>query len=538
MNNPFYYTPSPECGKAAKELADWISGRPSPFCSHPVPADFRAEVDKGKMFGVLVVEGGSRKSQTYLAAYSGQVCGRSDWPEFVPAVFDYLQPDGYFKRHEAEITAINALIRNSLPLPSSAVTDNGKHTKDERPAIHKGKLEGESDEHYIRRRQFENAELHRWKLRERKRLAGAEEESQQRGEKVEALKALRRQKSDGLQRWLFRHFIMMNGRGETADLLEIWPRHNPIRNQHPPLGGLEGLLPPAGAGECCEPKLLQYAFVHGMKPVSMAMFWWGESPRQEVRRHLQFYPACNSKCKPILKWMLQGIDVAPNPLESKEKDAELAAKLKTIYEDGDICVVVKPAGLLAVPGKSGRESVLGIMRRRYPDTTSPLVAHRLDMDTSGLMVVAKTVKAYHDLQRQFAAHVIRKRYVAVLSNSVPKSLCGRSGVISLPLRPDIDDRPRQLVDFAHGRTAVTRYEIVGERRVLLWPQTGRTHQLRVHCAHRQGLDNPIVGDPLYGCRGDMRLGQSSGRMLLHAETISFRHPVSGKTMTFTSKAPF
>ncbi len=540
MNNPFYYTPSPECRKAARELADWLSGKSSPFCPHPVSAEFKAEVDKGKMFGVLIVDGSNHKSQTsnltsqtYLAAYSGQVCGRSDWPEFVPAVFDYLQSDGYFKRHEAEITAIN----KSLALgPSPTEKGGSKHlwlNMNEKPAIHKGKFEGESDEDYIRRRQFENAELHRWKIRERKRLAEAEEERRKKERKVEALKTLRRQKSDDLQRWLFRHFIMMNGRGDTKDLLGIFLSQSSNFNSQS-----SSSLPPAGAGECCATKLLQYAFTHGMKPVSMAMFWWGESPRQEVRHHLQFYPACNSKCKPILRWMLQGIDVDPNPLESQERDAELAAKLKTIYEDDDICVVVKPAGLLAVPGKSGRECVLGIMRRRYPASSSPLVVHRLDMDTSGLMVIAKTVEAYHDLQRQFATHEIRKRYVAMLSNSFPKSLWGQSGAISLPLRPDIDDRPRQLVDFVHGRTAVTRYEIVGEKRVLLWPQTGRTHQLRVHCAHRQGLGNPIYGDPLYGIRKDVLAGQSSGRMLLHAEAISFRHPTSGKTMTFTSKAPF
>lgn len=535
MNNPFFYEPSAECVEAAKTVADWLNGRQSPFCDHPVDTAFRAEVDKGKMFGVLIVEPVDDSAATisddpkpqisilnpktgkpliYIAAYSGQVCGRADWPEFVPAVFDYLQPDGYFKRHEAEITEINKEISDSAfhdATPAATASTP-------RPATHKGRLDGESDEEYIRRRQFENAELHRWKLRERERQAKADAIRRQEEGKINKLKTLRRQKSDDLQRWLFRHFRMIDGRGETSDLLHIFG----------------DAIPPSGSGECCEPKLLQYAFTHGLKPIAMAMFWWGESPKAEVRHHLHFYPACNSKCKPILRWMLQGIAVDPNPLESKEQDAALEARLKILYEDDAVCVVSKPAGLLAVPGKSGRESVKSIMLRRlaakgdHTGAESPLIVHRLDMDTSGLMVIAKTMEAYHDLQRQFACHGIKKRYVAVLE----KDMTGASeGVISLPLRPDLDDRPRQVVDFDNGREAVTLYKMVDKRRVLLWPQTGRTHQLRLHCAHRLGLGNPIMGDRLYG-------NGQAGRLLLHAEELTFTHPVTGRSMTFTDKAPF
>jgi tRNA pseudouridine32 synthase/23S rRNA pseudouridine746 synthase len=285
----------------------------------------------------------------------------------------------------------------------------------------------------------------------------------------------------------------------------------------------------------------------------MAMFWWGESPKTEVRHHLQCYPACNGKCKPILWWMLQGLDVAPNPLDDASRDAALAARLRTLYDDADICVVSKPAGLLAVPGKSGRESVLSLMRRRFPDAPSPLIVHRLDMDTSGLMVIAKTMAAYHDLQRQFAAHTIQKRYVAIVEGQPKRD----EGVISLPLRPDLDDRPRQVVDPIHGRPALTIYHVVarfddGRSRLWLYPHTGRTHQLRVHCAHADGLGCPIVGDALYGSgrliQGDVRCGSGrliqgdvrcgSGRLCLHAEQLTFRHPTTGRTMTFTDKPPF
>lgn len=512
MNNPFYYTPSPECRAAADELTAWLSGKPSAFCNHPVDPAFRAEIARGKMFGVLVVEGGETTLTRgtrfhYLAGYSGQICGRSDWPEFVPAVFDYLQPNGYFKQHEAEITQLNRAIDEA----TASLSADKRPFSDPQPPIPytKGRLEGEREEEYIRRRQFENAERHRWKLKQRK----IEAERKEAENHITVLKTLRRQKSDALQRWLFHHFLMLNGRGERKDLIAI----------------REGAIPPAGSGECCEPKLLQYAFQHGLRPVSMAMFWWGESPRGEIRHHLQFYPACNGKCKPILRWMLQGIDVEANPLERKEDDGRLAAQLKILYEDDDICVVSKPAGMLSVPGKSGRASVLSVMRQRYPDSDSPLIVHRLDMATSGLMVIAKTLVAYHHLQQQFANHEISKRYVAVLSKPLAKEV-PQEGTISLPLRPDLDDRPRQVVDDKYGREAVTIYNKVSDDRLWLWPKTGRTHQLRVHCAHELGLNDPIKGDMLYGTACD--------RLYLHAEKLCFRHPTNGRTMSFTAKAPF
>lgn len=533
LNNPFCYEPSPVCLKAVKELKNWLYGKTSPFSQHHISSDFKAEIDKGKMFGVLVcsypktsdgIEELSICSPSerdreslhliYLAAYSGQICGQSDWEGFVPAIFDYLQPDGYFKRHEAEITKINHQLNEIAT--TNADNQQTDAANDPRPQCDKSRHEGETDEEYIKRRQFENAELHRWKLRERARKSAIEAVHRQKQEEITRLKTIRRQKSDALQRWLFSHFILKNGKGEKRSLATA-----------------SLSLPPAGTGECCEPKLLQYAFQHGLTPVSMAMFWWGESPKNEVRHHLQFYPACNSKCKLILGWMLQGVDVEPNPLESKEHDAKLAAQLKVIYEDDDICVINKPAGLMSVPGSNGRISVQAIMHKRYPDTDSPLIVHRLDMDTSGLMVIAKTMTAYHNLQNQFANHEIRKRYTAVLSEPHIPSPSGRARErhhLSLPLRPDLNDRPRQVVDFENGKEAITEYQFVSDNRVWLWPLTGRTHQLRVHCAHKLGLNNPIKGDRLYGKMAD--------RLYLHAEEITFRHPTKGLTMTFTAKAPF
>lgn len=509
LNNPFYYEPDDLCRQAAREVVAWLEGQAGQtFCATPPSPEFMRELGQGKMLGVLVVRRpadaphADGMETAYLAGYSGQICGRADWPGFVPAVYDYLQPDGYFRQEEERIVALNRQIdrlHQEEPQPDATA-------EEPRPEVHRGRSEGESEHQYVARRQHENAELHRWKLRQRARTEAHEAVRQEHQARITALKTLRRQKSDGLQRWLFSRFVMHNGRGEHLDLLGIFG---------------PGAVPPAGTGECCEPRLLQYALEHGLRPVSMAMFWWGSSPRQEVRHHLHFYPACNRKCRPLLSWMLRGLDVAPHALHRQEHH-----ELRTVYEDAHIMVVDKPSGMLSVPGKSRRESVMSLVRERHPEATGPLIVHRLDMATSGLMVVALTPEAYHGLQRQFAAHTIRKRYIALLTREPSPA----RGTVSLPLRPDLDDRPRQVVDEQHGRPALTHYEQIDGCRVALYPHTGRTHQLRLHCAHRRGLDNPIVGDELYGTRAE--------RLCLHAETLTFCHPVTGRELTFTSPPPF
>lgn len=533
FNNPFYYTPDALCRAAMAEVAAYLEGDASQrFLPSPVSPEFQSEISRGKMLGVLVVRPSRLPRLFYLAAYSGQVAGRSDWPGFVPAVFDYLQPDGYFKREEAEIVKINREIA-TLPRP---LRWEGSAELSVRPVACKGRREGETEPDYIRRRQHENAELHRWKLQERAARDTFEAAQQERRDRITALKTLRRKKSDALQTWLFRQFVMRNARGESKDLVEISsldslsPNPSPTGEGNVPQGVLrfpspmgEGLGErlPSGSGECCEPKLLQYAFAHGLRPVSMAMFWWGESPKEEVRHHLQCYPACNGKCKPILRWMLQGMEVEPNALEQESRH-----ELEWVYDDDDICVVCKPAGMLSAPGKSGRESVMSVVRARCPEAEGPLIVHRLDMATSGLMVVAKSLEMYKVLQGQFLRREVSKRYVAVLSRDVAEA----EGDIGLPLRPDLDDRPRQVVDEVWGKPAQTHYERLSARRVALYPHTGRTHQLRVHCAHGRGLDNPIVGDELYGQKAD--------RLYLHAEWLAFCHPRTGRRMEFEAKAPF
>ena len=519
---PFCYEPHPLCLLAASEVQQYIANIDC----------WKEEIAKGKMFGVLVVERDGCLG--YLAAYSGQLGGRNNWGFFVPAIYDMLQPDGYFKTEERKISAINdevkaleqdeqmiqllqdlKLIKVNAGLTIGQYKQDMEDAKKRRDDIRqKETLSAEKETELIKESQFMKAKLKRIKKRfkeEEDRITICLKDKE---EKLNRLKQKRKQLSDDLQQWLFKQFRVLNGLGEESNLLDIF-------------SNTVGHIPPAGAGECCAPKLLQYAYKHHFHPVCMAEFWWGASPKTEIRHHLHYYPACRGKCKPILEFMLKGLSVEDNPLDIYKEH-----QIETIYEDESLVVICKPEGLLSVPGKGDLPSVLSEMRKRYPQADGPMIVHRLDMDTSGLLVVAKTMKAYLNLQQQFCNHTIKKRYVALLTHR-PNNL--ESGTIDLPLSPDPLDRPRQIVNKIEGKAAITKYHIRktfrnGMTLVDLYPQTGRTHQLRVHCAHHLGLDSPIVGDRLYGQSGD--------RLFLHAEQIEFTHPITGKQMTFTRLANF
>ena len=567
---PFCYDVDPLAEAASLELQRYIAD-----------ADLMStEKGCGKMFGVLVVEYEDEEGalqRGFLAAYSGLLGGRNDWPYFVPPVFDAQQPDGHFKRTEREISAINreiAAIEHDAEYLQSveqheqtkkrlqaevdafkAEVDAAKVRRDARRKSGESLSEEEQAE-MIRESQFMKAELRR----RRKAMEQANSTLHiPHSTFLKSLQRKRKQMSDELQRWLFSAYRMLNAKGEERDLIDIFREYTHA-------------MPPAGAGDCCAPKLLQYAYLHHLRPVCMAEFWWGESPASEIRHHLQYYPACRSKCLPILTHMLKGLDVAPNPLAQQRHTAEP----RVLYADEYIMVVDKPAGMLSVPGKA--ESVrsefsdsANISVEEYFANNSKLktqnskflkAAHRLDMDTSGLLVLARTEQAYVELQRQFASRETVKRYEAVLSgvptqNSKLKTQnsstqpSGCLEAISLPLIADINDRPRQRVDMEHGKPALTLYNIVevravdantavayttkkvDKRRTLvhLYPKTGRTHQLRVHCAHPLGLACPILGDPLYGI-------ERADRMYLHAAELTFRHPVTGETMHFLSPSGF
>ena len=510
FNNPFDYVPHPVCEAAVADLL-------------PRVEELMRGNPEGKMFGVLVVRNEENARLYYLAAFSGQLCDKSVLPGFVPPVFDFLDPDGYFKVHEAEITAINQKISalqsdsryfeykesyQQIQADAEVAIAEAKRkmqeAKEKRDAERSKKtLTAEEEAEFVKESQFLKAELRREKKRWAEKLAAAKAEVVDFEKRIDELANRRKTMSEALQNWLFEHFVMVNYAGERRNLLDIF--RDTVQQ-----------LPPAGTGECCEPKLLQYAYIHHLKPVQIAMFWWGKSPDNEIRHHLHYYPACSGKCKPVLTYML------PPEVLAATQHRDLSEQLEIVYEDADLWVVNKPSGMLSVPGRSHRESVISLLQEHCKDGETPLVVHRLDMDTSGLLVVAKHKTAHYRLQKQFRDRQIQKIYMAVLDGEpLPIGVKGR---IELPLSPDLMHRPFQKVDKEHGKPAVTEYLVVDEHVVELHPLTGRTHQLRVHSAHAEGLNRPIKGDNLYGRRSD--------RLYLHAARIVFVHPMRGEEMVF------
>ena len=525
FNNPFYYSPHPLCLMAADEVRAFLSGDDA----------LLAETGKGKMFGVLVVQTPSGETG-YLMAFSGLLFGRNIYDGFVPPVYDMQSPQGYFKQEEARISSINRTvkdleesadfksavealrdIKNEAERALSETTMLFKANKEERRKKREsGMLSADDEALLTKQSQFEKAELKRarrnWETRIEEKAAVVTSFN----ERIKALGAERRNRSLALQRWLFEQFVVLNANGEGKSLLEIFEEKL-------------SALPPAGAGECAAPKLMQYAYRNSLKPLALAEFWVGESPVGEVRRDGCFYGACKSKCEPILGYMLQGLDVEESALE---KGGDISS-IKIVYEDESLLVVNKPSGVLSVPGIVGGTSVQQWLREKYSDNTL-LVVHRLDMATSGLLVVAKSMQVYKMMQQLFAERKVEKHYMALL-DGVPQNVKGR---IELPLAPDYMNRPRQKVDYENGKSAVTCYSIIdvvkynGKKCALVRfePLTGRTHQLRMHAASKEGLDCPIVGDALYG--------KVDKRLMLHAEFLKFRHPLSGETIVVTSKVNF
>ena len=518
---PFCYEPHGLALMAVEQVQRYVASR----------ADWADELASGKMLGVLVVSD-SEGRLGYLAAFSGNLAGSVHHDFFVPPVYDLLDPQGEFKQGEAQITAINHEVERLEHAPEllslhrreaevkqkmcdeingfKSLMQQHKRQRDERRAH--ANLAPEEQEALLNQSRFEKAELKRLRQRFEAELQQVTDEIDLHRQQINTLKARRKAMSEALQERIFRLFVVSNARGEHRDLVEVFK----------PLG----TLPPSGAGECCAPRLLNYAFNNDLHPVCMAEFWWGASPVGEVRHHGHFYPACRSKCKPILEFMLQGLDVEDNLLGVALDDSAL----DIVYDDRWLTVVNKPSGMLTVPGKLLEDSLLTRYQDAHPEATGPIVVHRLDQETSGLVVFAKDKDTHKALQKQFEAHTIKKRYIALLDGLVPQD----EGIIDLPLRPDVDDRPRQCVDYELGKRAVTRYRVLerknGLSRVAFDPFTGRTHQLRVHASHIKGLNCPIVGDRLYGKAGN--------RLMLHAQSITFIHPATGEKMTLECTPEF
>ena len=518
---PFHYTPHPLCVAAAAEVGRYLEAK----------GEWQAELQKGKMFGVLIVRTGEGKVG-YLAAFSGILAGKNQHAYFVPPVYDVQDPDGFFRIEEERISEINNRIEelqadvrykdckqrlaDEMVLAGQVldeIRERMKAAKEKRDRL-RSAVTLVDPEQLIRESQFQKAELKRQKQYWKDHLASMQAEIEVYETEIERLKEERKTRSATLQQWLFKQFRMLNARGEERDLCDLFT--DTVQK-----------TPPAGAGECAAPKLLQYAYRNGWQPLAMAEFWWGDSPKNEIRRHGYYYPACKGKCGPILKHMLQGLHVEENPLEA---DVHRDTELEIVYEDEWLSVVNKPAGMLSVPGKSDVDSVYGRVRRMYPEATGPMIVHRLDMATSGLILIAKTKKVHQNLQAQFKNRTVCKRYVAWLDGIVRE----KEGRIELPLRPDPEDRPRQVVDAVHGKPAVTDYTVLhyhlGRTFISFIPKTGRTHQLRVHSAHLLGLNAPIVGDELYG--------KKANRLYLHAEYLGFVHPVSGGYVEIEKESGF
>ncbi len=520
---PFHYTPHPLCVMAADEVQVYLQHQ----------AQWQDELQQGKMFGVLIVQT-TEGEIGYLAAFSGILAGKNIHPYFVPPIYDLLQPDGFFKKEEEHISAINHRIRELEEDTSyqecrqaleeetarcsrllSQAKAKLKAAKELRDCRRQTEQLSESEQAaMIRESQFQKAELKRLERNLKDHLSSLQKETDTYVSQIEALKNERKSRSATLQQQLFKQFRLLNARGEVKDLCSIF-----AHTVHK--------IPPAGAGECAAPKLLQYAYSHHYRPVAMAEFWWGNSPKAEIRHHGHYYPACKGKCEPILGHMLQGLEIEENPLL---EDNHRTTVLDIIYEDDYLLIVNKPAGMLSVPGKETADSVYSRIRHLYPDATGPLVVHRLDMATSGLLLIAKTKEVHQNLQAQFSNRSIKKRYTALLEGIVSDE----EGTIVLPLCLNPLDRPRQIVDKEHGKPAITRYRVLARTEsqtlVAFYPLTGRTHQLRVHSAHSLGLHCPIKGDELYGSKAD--------RLYLHAESLEFTHPVSKEKVTIEVKTDF
>jgi tRNA pseudouridine32 synthase/23S rRNA pseudouridine746 synthase len=534
---PFYYKPHPLAKIATKEVQEYLENQ-TDFIHNFGLSEDNSTLPIGKMFGVLVVKN-SENEIGYLTAFSGKLADKSLPDKFVPPVFNMRSYGSFYIKGEEEITEMNHRLsflkqnENYIHLKKSfknitkSINDDlekeklklKKYKKERKARKKTGRSTlNETDFNLFNKKliqesfnnQFYYKELEEYyknKVAEkRKELAAFDDE-------IAYLKKNRKEKSNYLQQTLFSKYAFLNYKKESKSLLDIF--NNPA------------IKPPAGSGECSAPKLLQHAFLNDLTPICMAEFWWGVSPNSAIRKHKNFYPACQGRCKPILAHMLEGIKMDDNLLLknlSKNKELEI------VYEDDVLLVVNKPSEFLSVPGKNISDSVYTRIKKKYPKATGPLIVHRIDMSTSGIILLTKTKEANKILQNQFIKRTIKKRYVALLNGDLTKD----KGTIKLPLRLDLDDRPRQLVDFEYGKNAETNWEIIkkenGKTKVYFYPITGRTHQLRVHAAHKDGLNTPIVGDDLYG--------KKENRLHLHAEFIEFSHPKTNKIISFSVAPDF
>lgn len=500
-----------------------------------IPATIHDFQEVGKMFGVLVVQN-KEGELGYLAAFSGKLQCGNHYSYFVPPIFDMLDEQGFYRKGEKELNELNHQIKElendtdlcclksnynrslqDLEFELEEAKDEFRNGKIRRKAVRQ-ELEAEKrllELAAVKVAHEKESHHQQFVIKNLKEEIRDLEDSRDDvllpfQSRLQNLKEQRKAKSNQLQQQLFEQYNFLNAKGEVKNVLEIF----------------HGQIPPAGTGECAAPKLLQFAYQHQLQPIAMAEFWWGVSPPKEVRKPGEFYPSCKSKCEPVLGFMMQGLQVNEDP----RANMEISEELETIYEDDYLLVINKPAEMLSAPGKINVPNVYDLIKEKYPEATGPLLVHRLDQSTSGILLIAKDKETHAALQKQFEERTTQKRYEAILDGIIEVN----SGKIELPLRVDLDNRPRQLVDFEHGKPAETYFKVIeikdGKTRIHFFPITGRTHQLRVHSAHQQGLNTPILGDDLYGNRAD--------RLHLHAAQLTIIHPKTGEEVTFKSEVPF
>ncbi len=528
---PFYYQPDAISVLAVEQLQQQLE-------LHIPPTHHDA--DSGKMFGVLVVQN-SQQQLGYLAAYSGQLESPVNGAiNFVPAVADMQLHDDEYLAQSRIINDINGELEllenseqfNTIQRAFNQATSNYQQQLLAQQAVRRSTREQRKQQRNDALQQLNDSERQQLHTRlaaqsiaEKKQLQALKQHWQSKlaalqqtldsyNSNIAQLKKRRKTLSKNLQKKLFAQYQFLNAEGKISDLNTIF-------------AAIPEQSPPAGAGDCAAPKLLQYAYQHNLRPIAMAEFWWGAAPKSAIRHHKHYYPSCYSKCQPILGHMLKGLTVAENPLLVNPAQGK---QLTIVYQDDDLLVVNKPAEFLSVPGVNIEDSVYLRIKTQFPHATGPLIVHRLDMSTSGLLIIALNKRAHKALQKQFIERQVEKRYVALVAGNITED----SGTINLPLRLDFDDKPRQLVCYQHGKPSLTTWQVLERKenttRLQLFPKTGRTHQLRVHCAHPRGLNTPIVGDDHYGVKAD--------RLHLHAEYLSFTHPINHRRLEFAVAPSF
>ncbi|MDH1603767.1 RluA family pseudouridine synthase [Empedobacter sp. GD03739] len=529
---PFYYEPTEIAKQACRELQEYLENQTDFEHNFGLEND-QSSTPIGKMFGVLIVR--NQKNEVgYLAAVSGKLANTNQHKFFVPPIFDMLNKNGFFLEQEERLNEINRILESlendqnylqvkedfiQFEINSKLKIEEGKQLLKLNKKDRKSQRETISPTLSQEEIQFFEEDLVKQSLRDKYefRILNEKLDSEKQillskinvfENEINSLKEERKIKSNSLQNQLFNQYQFLNKFKQEKGLLEIFS--TTVFQQ-----------PPAAAGECAAPKLLQYAFQNDLEPICMAEFWWGDSPKSEVRKHGQFYPACTGKCEPILGHMLQGIELNENLLLKQNSTVE---ELEILYQDNDLVVINKPEEFLSVPGIEIKDSVYLRIKHQFPLATGPIIVHRLDMSTSGILVLALNKESHKLLQQQFIKRKVQKRYIALLDGNVERD----NGFIDLPLRVDLDDRPRQMVCYEHGKTAQTKYEVIARKDnktlVYFYPITGRTHQLRMHASHRLGLNAPIIGDDLYGTK--------TNRLHLHAESLEFTHPKTKELMKF------